>query len=710
MTASRTTAFGSITARPADVFPVPKLQPLDPAPLATTGAGAEGDAWQTPSGATVPGDGTPLGFTEVSSLLTPNSSSAAAANAINLTAAMSVGGSFSITAPGTYFLEMTTARSYVTLLTGSGVILKKAPAYYLPMFINWGALQTPAVYDTNIEFIGLGTLDGNYSENELGMVAGPGAVLGSFLYGCQGNIAMLGVHNFTMAVRNVRNFNSFAVQWFGNNGLFDGVLVDTGADGFHINGPSRGVQINRCVGLSTDDFIALNAWDWRRSGCLVGDIEGVQINNCSFSGSNYGGRMGAGVRLLAGTRASGYGAGTGNVRSVEVNNFVYRPSGGSVTAGNVGVLIAAEYDQLNAEYAGAGVVEGVTFNGGYFQAPNGSTQAIRFSKIGSPSPADGQSDIVARNIRFRGVHIDTSAGTCVDPVQIDSAYNAIRVQALEISGQWTPAQGTGTDQSLVRVTNKQGADSIKIGPITINATTSTGTVAVFSIGQYTGGQASTVDVLEVENLETAPGFQTSRAVGHLNGGVVNKLVGRSWRVVGTGAGDDFQGIRINSATSRVVDMTLENCVFSSVKVIYNVMAASGAMTVQFNNCRILNSTHPILLQGAATVDCSFRGCSLDTPNNIARVANAAAALTLSLHDTTSTGAGAATVTVASGALQLRRTDRVAFSPSVALTPANNDDVNFSGTPAYAGVNVISGTGAGRYVYRGTGTVGWIKVN
>lgn len=62
MTASRNTAFGSITQRPADTFPAPKLQPLDPAPLATTGPGAQGEPWQTPAGpAPVPGAGNSIG-------------------------------------------------------------------------------------------------------------------------------------------------------------------------------------------------------------------------------------------------------------------------------------------------------------------------------------------------------------------------------------------------------------------------------------------------------------------------------------------------------------------------------------------------------------------------------------------------------------------------------------------------------------------------
>ena len=66
--------------------------------------------------------------------------------------------------------------------------------------------------------------------------------------------------------------------------------------------------------------------------------------------------------------------------------------------------------------------------------------------------------------------------------------------------------------------------------------------------------------------------------------------------------------------------------------------------------------------------------------------------------------------VTGGAVELRKADRIAISPTVVLKPQNNDIVNFSGTLAYTGVNVISGTGAGLYVYRGTGTVGWVKLN
>lgn len=88
------------------------------------------------------------------------------------------------------------------------------------------------------------------------------------------------------------------------------------------------------------------------------------------------------------------------------------------------------------------------------------------------------------------------------------------------------------------------------------------------------------------------------------------------------------------------------------------------------------------------------------------------ATTLSLFGTTVSGTGAQAVTVVSGTVRITKSDLAPITASGAvLTPQNNDIVNFAGTPSYTGAVVQGGgTGAGMYIYRGTGATGWVKLN
>lgn len=652
-----------------------------------------------------------LGFTEISAQLTAGSSAAASANTATLNALFASGGQFSISKPGTYYIQLTTVPSNTKIYIGLGVVLKKQDSYYGLMLVNRGALLATPEYDSDIWIFGEGTIDGNFDNNSAQMSSVPGALPNTFQYGVQGNVSMCGVNRFVFAVRNTIRHNAFGIQYFGDTALFDGVESDVDQDVFHINGPSRNITINRCNGYANDDFIALNAWDWRRSSAMVGDIDGVTINQCSYYGAKRGNRIGTGIKFLSGTRTGGYGAGTARVRNVKVNGFVHRPSVGTVTPANAGILFYADYDILAAEYAGAGTVENIEINGGYLEAPNGNCKSILISKSSAAGgAADGQNSLTLRSIKITNVHCDASAGTCTEPIKFDIPYLSCTVQGFEVGGQWTPRQSGAPDQSYVRFVNKTMADSIKIRDLTINATSATGSLAVFSAGQYTSGVAAVVDRLDLDGVETANGFQITTPWLRLDGGIVNLMVCKRARLTGSGAGADYQGISIQSATSQLVEGVIESSYFNGLKLLLYLSAAAGSTRLTFRDTRVVNCTHPLFLTGAASADVTVTGGSINSGTNLARVANAGASLVMSLQDTVTSGGGASTITVASGTARLRRSDRVSFSPTVVLTPADGDEVNFSGTPAYAGVNVISGTGAGRYIYRGTGTVGWLKLN
>jgi hypothetical protein len=139
--------------------------------------------------------------------------------------------------------------------------------------------------------------------------------------------------------------------------------------------------------------------------------------------------------------------------------------------------------------------------------------------------------------------------------------------------------------------------------------------------------------------------------------------------------------------------------------------AAAGVNLLWQNCQILNETHPTFTQAAVPVKVSYDGCLLNTAANIARV-DGNATFTLTLNNTTVTGAGATALTLVSGTVRVVKNDLAQLTAAgTILTPQNNDTVNFAGTPAYTGAVVQGGgTGAGVYIYRGTGTTGWVKLN
>ena len=259
---------------------------------------------------------------------------------------------------------------------------------------------------------------------------------------------------------------------------------------------------------------------------------------------------------------------------------------------------------------------------------------------------------------------------------------------------------------------KSPADDVEEDGLVLNANTSTTITAAFQLDQYTSGTASTINNLSLNRIKTAPGYQIGTAWFWVNGGIVKNFRSKGDYIVGPNGGSDGQGILIsNLATGQIQYGVISDGYFNGVKEGIDVSnGVTNAATLIFANDQILNQTWPIFDNGAFNLDISYIGGSLSTAGGLALVeGSASASVTASYADVIGSGS-ATTATVSNGTLRLRKTDRIAFSPSVVLTPSNNDVVNFSGTPTYTGVNVISGSGAGQYIYRGTGTTGWIKLN
>lgn len=666
---------------------------------------------------------------DISYQLVANSTSAAAANAAAITAALAAAAGtlspiVSINVPGVYYIQQVIVPSNVSLSVGRGVIIRKDANYLPSMFINQGALQATPVRDSNIAFFGEGTLDGNASTQTTLTQAAASITANTFLYGVQGEVAMISVDNFTFKLRNVYNCNGFGIQWIGVGGLFEGLRPNTCRDFLHINGPSSHVLIRDCAGFSSDDFIALNAWDWHRSAPLVGDIQDVDIVDCAYYGTNNidgaSNRLGNFVKFLAGTRASGAGAGSGNVRNVRVNGFRVDASQGSASAAKNSILgFPADYDQIANEWAGTGSVSNVLIEGGDMKLFDSNMFGLSFDKNSGAGTADGQTNTTVRNVVVRNVHFDFSGATATAPkgCYFGSAYNTYSVSGVKFEDcEWTPSTSITAQQTFMQVASKTAVLEATINGLMINTANGSNLSPVVLLSQYSSGNAALIKDLTVARLKTAPGVQFLVPWLTASGGSADYVRVKDLAIVGSGSGNDNQGVHINSTTSTIGQLVFESCDFDATKcVVYADSAAAGTINALFRNCRLNNVTHPVFINTAATVDVTFNGCSINTGSNLARISNAAAAVTLSFIDTISSGTGATALNVTAAAnVRVRNSDRIQLPAGLTATnpptPQNNDLVNFAATPSYTGSNVVSGTGAGLYVYRGTGTVGWIKLN
>ena len=118
---------------------------------------------------------------------------------------------------------------------------------------------------------------------------------------CHGVILFNNVRG--VAVRNltIRQSRAHAVQLSScSEFLVEGVTFDTHRrDGVHVNGPANYGVIRNIRGVTYDDFIALNAWDWKHTVPCFGSIDHVLVENIhcdpQLSGHDE-------IRLLPGTK------------------------------------------------------------------------------------------------------------------------------------------------------------------------------------------------------------------------------------------------------------------------------------------------------------------------------------------------------------------------------------------------------------------------
>lgn len=643
------------------------------------------------------------GATEVT--LSTNSANAAAnVTAINnaISAANTAGGGIvTISVPGTYFIsDHILMRSNVTLRMATGVIIKKvASATNNVCLLRNANLSTTRPYgDSNMVIEG-GTFDGNYTGNSTQLVNcdTTSSTVNTLQYGVQGDLALIGVSHVTIRNVTIQNCNGFGTQIIGDGVTIENINFNTARDGIHVNGPSKGIVLRNIYGYTDDDFIALNAWDWHKSGPSVGDIENVAIEDITSLGtSGIRGTHASTVKLLSGTRTTGAGQGTGNIRGVSMR---------TIRAENTyGINIISDFDQVNgAEYSGTGLIENVVIDGAYFQPGTASDFGLAIQKLTQGSPADGQTALTIRNFVVRNAQFNCLPGSTSNAVWIVYAYTGLSVQGLVFRDcSFTPRSTAGAQ--FMNIQSKSTLDSIEVDGLTYLAST-VGNAAI-CLNTYDGTNASNVKTLIMNRIATAPGVTVDGPILNLNG-ICQMLYAREWVMTFTGGGSDNHGINFANSVALLQNAVLSNLNLTNPKELFRVGAgASGSLICKavVRDSNLVGCTHPVFISGSRQADISFRGGNIDTPANLARVDTST--LTLTLDGTTSSGVGATTITqVSTTTLRVPRTDRISLPlNTLTLTPSDGDWVYSSATPT----TVVSGTGAGQYIYRGS--AGWVKLN
>lgn len=136
--------------------------------------------------------------------------------------------------------------------------------------------------------------------NEFGRSARQGDVPG-----CHGVILLNSVRGVVVRNVTIRQAKAHGIQLSNcREFLVEGVLFDQHRrDGVHVNGPAAYGVIRNIRGSTGDDFIALNAWDWRNAAPTFGPIDHVLIEGIHCSGGTDEIRLLPGVKnFVDGTR------------------------------------------------------------------------------------------------------------------------------------------------------------------------------------------------------------------------------------------------------------------------------------------------------------------------------------------------------------------------------------------------------------------------
>jgi hypothetical protein len=122
------------------------------------------------------------------------------------------------------------------------------------------------------------------------------------VHGTHGVILLQNVRRVTVRNITVRQSKAFAVHLANARDFtVDGVTLDEhGRDGVHVNGPASDGLIRNVSGVSHDDTVALNAWEWKNYAPSFGAIHHIVIED--IRGAPDGIPSANSIRLLPGVK------------------------------------------------------------------------------------------------------------------------------------------------------------------------------------------------------------------------------------------------------------------------------------------------------------------------------------------------------------------------------------------------------------------------
>jgi hypothetical protein len=260
----------------------------------------------------------------------------------------------------------------------------------------------------------LATSHGQSNGNSRGRSARQGDVPG-----CHGVVLLSNVCGVVVQKLTVRQSRAFGVHLSNcHDFLVDDVAFeDQGRDGVHVNGPTAYGVIRNVRGVTHDDFVALNAWEWQGYTPTFGPIQQVLVED--VSGTDRASRDYASpypdgtaeIRLLPGTKVFPGGARL----ACDISDCVFRKL--------VNIRTVKMYDQPNLELG----------RDKDFADPIGTMRNVHFSQLMFQRPG-----------RFQiGAHVD---GLTIDDVQfrfaLPETFKLVEIGPMSATYQHRPDDPT----------------------------------------------------------------------------------------------------------------------------------------------------------------------------------------------------------------------------------------------------------------------------
>ncbi len=253
----------------------------------------------------------------------------------------------------------------------------------------------------------LATMPGEYNGNVRGWADKENSI-----HGAHGTINLHNVRRVSVRGVTIRQCRPYGIQ-FGQACEFYVESIsfdDTHRDGVHVNGPSSFGIIRDLGGVTGDDMVALNAWDWKNSTVAFGTISNVLVENVR----GVVGHRWSEIRMLPGTKTFDDGQKT----ACDIRDCVFR---------NIsGVHTFKMYDQPNLEVG----------RDNDFCDPIGNMQGIHLRDIAFEKPTDEASLLIGANaedITLDGVELG------FDPDFAKAAdYRLVRVGPMSMTYKHNP--------------------------------------------------------------------------------------------------------------------------------------------------------------------------------------------------------------------------------------------------------------------------------